>query len=139
MHEVNPLKSALDVMNECITDLNVPQFDTLDFVWNNMQFKASCDKFGSNGGAVKLAATVGRLYYTVEDKRLRTESIKQLFRSNHNIDGTYKLERDGSVSFTSLTTVKEKISGPALLKALTVILMESSEHLNNLRSYLKAV
>ena len=132
------INSALEHANEYISASNVPQFDSINFDWHGMTFSASSDAFGTNSGRIKLSAVIGRLYFTIEDERLRNESVKQIYQNNRSIDGSYKLEKDGTVTFSSLTLMDNKVRGSDFIKALTMIMLESNIHLKKIRAYLKA-
>ncbi len=132
------ITTALEEIKSSLASSNTSQFDSIEFDWNAMHFSASSTDLGTNGGIINLSSTIGRLYFTVENKILRNESIKQIFQNNGNIGCNYKLENDGSVTFTSTTTLKEKVSSNDFVKALTVIMLESGVDLKKLRGYLKA-
>ncbi len=133
------IKSYIETANDCISASKIPQVDTITFDWNEMHFHAISDPFGANSGMIKLTAVIGRLYFTIEDEHLRQKSIIQLQQNNRYYDGSYTLEKDGSITFDCLTATKEKVRGNELIKALTLIMLESSEHIMKLRAYLKAV
>lgn len=131
------INASLDKAHEVLSASKESKINSLDFDWSDMKFSATSDSFGSNGGKIKLSAKIGRLYFTVENERLRTESIKIIHQNNRKIDGKFSLERDGSVTFASLTTLSTKVLGDDFVKAVTMIMLESREQFKTLRSYLK--
>lgn len=132
------ISSSIKTANECISASGISQFDSINFIWNGIDFTASSEQFGTDGGIVKVTAVLGRLYYTIENENLRKESVKQIQQFNRSSDAHYKLESDGTVTYHSLTTSGKKVSGQDLIQTLTMVLLDFSPQLKNLKSSLRS-
>lgn len=133
------ISSSITVANECINASTIPQFDSLNFEWNGINFSASSESFGTNGGIIKITAVLGRLYYTIENESLRKDSVKQIQQFNRTSDATYKLESDGTVTYQSLTTSDKKVRGQDFIQTLAMIVLDFSPQLRSLKSSLRSV
>lgn len=133
------ISSSIKTAHECISVSEIPQFDSIDFVWNGINFSASSEPFGTTGGIIKLSAVLGRLYYTVENENLRNDSVQKIQQFNRTSDANYKLESDGTVSYSSLTTSVKKVRGQDLVQTLTMILLDFTPQLKSLKSSLRHV
>ncbi|TNE62072.1 MAG: hypothetical protein EP335_13895 [Alphaproteobacteria bacterium] len=117
--------------------LEDPAFDQLDFDWEGIQFHARAEEEHDGGGKIHLSATLGRLYFTVENAAQRAMAIERVYTTNRGIDGAYQISRTGDVRFNSVTLTDQPLTGSALMGALTLILLEAETHLRALRSHLK--
>lgn len=133
------INSSIEVANECISASNIPQFDSINFNWNAMQFSATSESFGTGAGIIKISAVLGRLFYTIENENLRNEAIKIVHQNNRFSEDEYTLEKDGTITFSSTTTIDKKARGDELIQALTMIMMDSSMQLKTLKNSLKSV
>ena len=133
------ITSSIKTANECISASAIPQFDSINFVWNEIDFSASSENFGTDGGIIKVSAVLGRLYYTIENENLRKESVAQIQQFNRSSDASCKLESDGTVTYHSLTTSGKKVRGQDFIQTLTMILLDFSPQLRNLKSSLRSV
>jgi hypothetical protein len=115
------------------------QFDQLDFEWEGIRFHAKADNDTQNGTHISIKANLGRLFLTIEDPNQRAMALERLYSTNRGIDASYSVGNQGKVSFESITTTDEKLIGADLMSALTLILLESENHLRALRSHLKPV
>lgn len=131
------LHDSLERAKGHLASIEDAHFDEINFDWEGIHFHAQSVAKGSNGGEIRLNATLGRVYYTIEDELQRAMALERLFVSNRGIDGAYKLDRSGTVAFSSITTTNDHLSGAGLMSALTVILLESENHLRALRAHLK--
>ncbi|WP_262689671.1 hypothetical protein [Kordiimonas aestuarii] len=132
------LHETLDKVQGHLDSLDDPQFDKIDFEWEGIKFHAVADS-DPEGGKIRLSAKLGQLYFTVEDAAQRTMAIERVYATNRGIDGAYKIEKNGHVSFNSVTQTDHHLAGTDLMGALTLILLESETHLRALRSHLKPV
>ncbi len=133
------ISSSIKTANECINASGISQFDSINFIWNGIDFNASSEQFGTDGGIIKVSAVLGRLYYTIENENLRKESVKQIQQFNRTSDALYQLESDGTVTYNSLTTSNKKVRGQDFIKSLTMILLDFSPQLKGLKSSLRSV
>ncbi|WP_417456917.1 hypothetical protein [Kordiimonas sp.] len=131
------LHETLDKVQGHLDSLEDQQFDQIDFEWEGIRFHAVADSANGSGGKIELSAKLGRLYFTVEDAGQRTMAIERVYATNRGIDGAYRIEKNGEVSFRSVTETDAQLTGSALMSALTLILLESETHLRALRSHLK--
>ena len=113
-------------------------FDHLEFDWEGIKFHAATDINHSGQGHVHLKASLGRLYFTVENSAQRAMAIERLYTTNRGIDGNYAIGPKGDVSFKSITRTEGQLTGTELMCALTTIILEAENHLRALRSHLKA-
>lgn len=133
------ISSSIKTANECISASGIPQIDSIKFLWNGIDFSASSENFGTDGGIIKVSAVLGRLYYTIENENLRKESVGQIQQFNRSSDASYKLESDGTVTYHSLTTSGKRVRGQDFIQTLTMILLDFSPQLKNLKSSLRRV
>ncbi|MCJ9429013.1 hypothetical protein [Kordiimonas marina] len=131
------LQETLAKVQGHLERLDDPTFDKLDFEWEGIQFHASAEEKPDGSGSVRLNATLGRLYFTVEDAAQRTMAIERVYATNRGIDGAYLINKKGEVLFNSVTLTDKQLTGSQLMGALTLILLESETHLRALRSHLK--
>jgi len=111
-------------------------FSRLEFCWEGIQFHAlSEDK--PDGGQIRLRADLGQLYYTIENAMARYQSIELIHSANRGIDGAYAIDKRGTVRFESVTLTDGHLKGVHMMRALTLILLESESHLRALRTYLR--
>ncbi|WP_417460880.1 hypothetical protein [Kordiimonas sp.] len=133
------LHETLDKVQGHLDSLEDQYFDQIDFEWEGIRFHATADATSDKAGKIQLSAKLGRLYFTVEDAAQRTMAIERVYATNRGIDGAYRIEKNGDVSFQSVTETDQQLTGSALMSALTLILLESETHLRALRSHLKPV
>ena len=126
----------IDSASERLDSITDSEITTLDFQWQGIRFHATAKK-AAEGGLVILNATLGQLFYTVEDDTQRTMAIERVYASNRAIDGAYSVGHDGKVQYNSVTQTKTLLKGQELMTALTVIMLESEAHLRALRAHLK--
>jgi len=131
------LNETLDKAKGQLSALDEMKFDHLEFDWEGIRFHASADDDTSGGGKIHLKAELGRLFFTVEDSLQRSLAIERLYSTNRQIDGKYRIGKKGDISFRSITKTEDHLRGQSLLSALTLILLESENHLRALRSHLK--
>ena len=113
------------------------QFDHIHFTWENIDFKASTRAYDDNACYIDIQADLGRLFYTIENTADRTMGLERIYSTNRVIDGSYKIDRNGRVSFKNATRTQTHTKGKELLSAVTVILMEAEPHLRSIKSHLK--
>jgi hypothetical protein len=131
------LHETLDKVQGHLDSLDDPQFDRIDFEWEGIKFHAMADRDTDGAGVIHLSAKLGRLYFTVEDAAQRTMAIERVYATNRGIDGAYRIEKNGEISFNSVTRTEHQFAGSELMGALTLILLESETHLRALRAHLK--
>ena len=131
------LYEKLDRVQGHLDSLDNPQFDCIDFEWEGIKFHAVADRDADGAGTIHLSAKLGQLYFTVEDAAQRTMAIERVYATNRGIDGAYRIEKNGHVSFNSVTRTDTQLAGSDLMGALTLILLESETHLRSLRAHLK--
>jgi hypothetical protein len=131
------LNQHLDKAAEQLAALEEQDFDHLDFQWEGIRFQAAATRVSGGASGIQLKATLGRLYFTVEDKTQRAMALERLFTVNRTIDGTYEIGEKGDIHFKSSTRTDGLLKGTNLISALTVILLESENHLRALQSHLK--
>jgi len=131
------LNQKIDEAKKQLDALDQKSFDKLDFEWEGINFHAaSCTK-NADLHTIQVKATLGRLYFTVEDKNQRAMALELLFTNNRNIDGKYQIGEKGDIRFENCTKTKSHLTGTDLMAALTVILLESEKHLRALQAHLK--
>ena len=113
------------------------EISNFDFNWEGIQFHAAAVENGEGASFITVDGTLGRLFYTIEDKNQRAMAIDQLYSTNRKIDGKYSISPRGDVSFSSVTKTDDTKSGSELMTAVTVILLEAERHLRALRTHLK--
>ncbi|NVJ70749.1 MAG: hypothetical protein HWE08_10375 [Alphaproteobacteria bacterium] len=133
------LHESLQKVQGHLESLDEPSFDQIEFDWEGIHFHAVADEGGDGAGLIKLSATLGRLYYTVENAAERTMAIERVYSTNRGIDGAYIINRKGDVSYSSVTRTNQRLRGNDLMGALTLILLEAETHLRALRSHLKPI
>ncbi len=133
------LHESLEKVQGHLQSLDEPIFDHLDFEWEGIQFHAAAQDNNEGAGTIRLNATLGRLYFTVENAAERTMAIERVYSTNRGIDGAYKIGEKGDVTYQSVTVTNQPLKGNDLVGALTLILLESETHLRALRSHLKPV
>lgn len=131
------LNQKIDEANKQLDALDQKSFDRLDFEWEGIKFHAASITKNGSSHCIQLKATLGRLYFTVEDKNQRAMALERLFTSNRAIDGSYEIGKKGDIHFENLTKTESRLTGTALMAALTVILLESENHLRALQAHLK--
>jgi len=131
------LNQKLDEAKQQLDSLEEQAFDHLNFEWEGIKFQAASTVTADGTNGIKLNATLGRLYFTVEDKNQRAMALERLFSVNRTIDGMYKIGSKGDIHFTNITKTDSHMTGSKLMSALTVILLDSEKHLRALRSHLK--
>ena len=132
------LEQSIQTARDRLDSVDAARFDRLDFVWEGIQFSVSSAAPDSAGPNISLDANLGRLYFTVEDEFERGAALERIADTNRRCDGKYRISRNGKVSFSNLTATDEKLLGPELVSATTLILLEAGSHLRALRSHLKA-
>ena len=132
------LAEKLQSVEGQLQKLDEQQFSRLDFQWEGIAFLASSSAH-DGGGVIKLTASIGRLFYTIEDASARAESIEKIFAINRGIDGAYKIDKKGIVHFECVTLTDTVLTGSDLINALTLILLEGESHLRALRTYLRPI
>lgn len=130
------LKQSLSQIETSLQTLEEPSFDKLDFEWEDISFHAAAREI-SGQPEVQVTARLGSLYFTIEDPMQRAMAIERLYSANRSIDGAYKIDNKGRVSFESITRTDEKKTGRDLMAATAIILLEAESHLRSLRSHLK--
>ncbi len=133
------INDTLDQAHSQLERVEEAQFDKLDFEWEGIRFHAKADSDRINGDHIHIEANLGRLFLTVENPDQRTMALERLYSTNRGIDALYKIGNQGKISFESITTTDKKLLGSELMSALTLILLESENHLRALKSHLKAV
>jgi hypothetical protein len=113
------------------------QFDRLDFEWEGIRFHAKSEIDTPKGSHIHIKAHLGRLFLTVEDPNERRQAIERLYSTNRGIDSTYTIGEQGKIIFESVTTTDDHLLGADLMGALTLILLESENHLRAIRSHLR--
>lgn len=131
------LHESLEKVKGHLESIDDPTFDQIEFDWEGIRFNAAADGSSDGGGTIRLDAKLGRLYFTVENAAERTMAIERVYSSNRGIDGAYKINKKGDVTFHSVTATSKQLKGNDLVGALTLILLESETHLRALRSHLK--
>lgn len=131
------LHESLERVQGHLENLDEPMFDRLDFEWEGIQFHAAAEDGSDGAGTIRLRASLGRLYFTVENAAERTMAIERVYSTNRGIDGAYAISPKGDVTYQSVTVTNQPLKGNDLLGALTLILLESETHLRALRSHLK--
>jgi len=139
MSSSSQLNSSLELANSSLIALSTPVFDTVDFEWNEMHFSAHSNQTQNNDGVIKISGVIGRLFFTIENEQSRNNSLKQILINNRNSDARYKLEKDGTVTYSCNTAANENTTGDNLVKAITLIMLESSMHIKALKADLKSV
>ena len=132
------LDEKLTKAQDQLTVLDEMAFDHLEFDWEGINFHAATDVNNNGQGHVHLKASLGRLYFTVENSAQRAIAIDRLYSTNRDIDGNYAIGPKGDVSFRSITRTDGQLTGTNLMCALTTIILEAENHLRALRSHLKA-
>lgn len=132
------LNEQLAKAEQQLEGLEEQGFEQLDFEWEGIKFHAASTNAGSDN-LITLKATLGRLYFTVEDKAQRAMALDRLFANNRAIDGAYHIGTKGDIYFESSTKTGDHLKGAKLMSALTVILLESEKHLRALRAHLKPI
>ncbi|UTW53799.1 hypothetical protein [Kordiimonas sp. SCSIO 12610] len=133
------LNDTLEQAQGQLEKLDDAQFDQLDFEWEGIRFHAKSEENHSNGAHIHIQANLGRLFLTVEDPNQRAMAIERLYSTNRGIDSSYSIGDQGKITFESITTTDEKLLGSELMSALTLILLESENHLRALRSHLRPI
>ncbi|WP_308909769.1 hypothetical protein [Pseudokordiimonas caeni] len=131
------LHDSLERARGHLESLDEARFDEIDFEWEGIHFHARSLKKGDDGGEIRLHAKLGQVYFTIEDELQRGLALERLFLNNRGVDGAYRMNRDGVVEFSSITTTDDHLAGAKLMSALTLILLESENHLRSLRAHLK--
>ena len=131
------LFKTLESVETHISSADEPDFDRIDFDWEDIHFKAHSEVDRNGGFQIRLSANMGRLYFNIEDTAQRAMALERIYNTNRGIDGTYRILSGGMVKFENITHTDEKILGKDLMSALTLILLESETHLRALRSHLK--
>jgi len=130
------LNQKLAEAQEQLDSLEDQGFDHLDFEWEGIKFQAASTA-NRTANLITLKASLGRLYFTIEDQAQRGMALERLFASNRAIDGRFTIGKQGDIHFKSDTKTGEHLTGAKLMSALTVILLESEKHLRALRAHLK--
>ncbi|WP_417449599.1 hypothetical protein [Kordiimonas sp.] len=130
------LHETLEKVQGHLDNLDNPQFDKIDFEWEGIKFHAYAGD-DADGGKIYLSAKLGKLYFSIEDSVQRTMAIERIYATNRGIDGAYRIEKNGTISFNSITSTDKMLTGAGLMGALTLILLESETHLRALRAHLK--
>ncbi len=134
------LNKSIDDIETHLETIEAPSFDKLDFQWEGIHFHAASHATPKgDSGEIYLKGKLGQLYFTIEDPVQRTSAIEQVYTTNKDIDGAYKIDRDGVVHFESVTLTDYLLIGTELVSALTLILLEAETHLRLLRAHLKAL
>lgn len=131
------LDQSFDLAIDQFNQVEEPSFEGISFDWEGIPFKASTNEQAGGRTEIRLHADLGRLYFTAENADQRTMAIEQISTANRSIDGAYSYTKRGEVFFENLTTANGNLSGNELMSAITVILLESGNHLRLLRSLLK--
>lgn len=133
------LNRKLEQAEQQLDSLEEQSFDHLDFEWEGIKFQAASTQNADGSNGIQLKATLGRLYFTVEDQAQRAMALERLFTTNRAIDGTYKIGKKGDIHFRNETKTETHVTGSKLMSALTVILLDSENHLRALRAHLKPI
>ncbi|MBV1900338.1 MAG: hypothetical protein KUG56_01565 [Kordiimonadaceae bacterium] len=120
---------------EALEDLG---FNHLDFDWEGIKFQAAANTDSNGTSRIHLNASLGRLYFTVENAAHRAMAMERVYATNRQIDGKYAISQKGGISFQSSTQTDSELNGNALICALTTILLEAENHLRALKSHLKS-
>lgn len=131
------LQHSISQVERHLATIDNNPIDTLTFNWQGIGFEASTEELRDGSFAIRLQATLGRLYFTAENTSHRTAAIKNLYGNNRKIDGAYSIGEKGEVRFNSITTTKQRLLGDDLLAALTTIIIHESAHLRDLKSLLR--
>lgn len=134
---MNKLQESLDKVEGHLAALDEQQFDHIAFDWEGIHFKAVSEAMRDGTSRVRLNASLGRLYFTIENAANRAMAIERLYSNNRSVDGAYSVGERGDVHFSSITTTPALLRGKDLMAALTTILLQSETHLRTLRSHLK--
>jgi len=131
------LNQKIDDAQKQLDALDQKSFDKLDFDWEGINFHAASHTKDNGSHSIQLKATLGRLYFTVEDQNQRAMALERLFANNRAIDGSYQIGKKGDIYFENRTETESHLTGTALMTALTIILLESENHLRALQAHLK--
>jgi len=131
------LNQKLETVETRLGSLEGQQFDHLDFEWEGIRFSATSDANSNGPSTIEIKATLGRLYFTIEDSLKRSTALDQLFSINRQIDGVYNIGPKGDIFFKSSTNTDSHLCGNKLINALTLIILEAESHLRALRMNLK--
>lgn len=131
------LQNSIENAEGYLEKVEEPAFRQIEFDWEGIHFQAKSLEKASGGGRIELKATLGSLYYTIENATNRAMAIERVYTTNRGIDGAYSISPKGDVSFQSITTTDQIMQGKELMSALTLILLESETHLRALHSHLK--
>jgi hypothetical protein len=137
--EFMKLHKKLDEAQKQLESIEEQSFDHLDFEWEGISFQAASTAETAGNASIHLKATLGRLYFTVEDEAQRAMALERLFTNNRVIDGLYKIDKKGDIHFSNTTKTESHLTGSKFMSALTVILLEAEKHLRALRTHLKAI
>ncbi len=130
------LHQKLETAKAHLESLEDQGFDRLDFEWEGIKFHAASKSAGGST-CIQLKADLGRLYFTIEDKDQRALALERYYAASRAIDGRYQIGEKGDIHFENVTLTQNHLKGSKLISALTVILLESGNHLRALRSHLK--
>ncbi len=133
------LTDQYDTAQNNLTKLEKSSFDRLDFIWEGIRFGANSNPTGDGSAVIQLNARLGHLFYSVEDRQQRVSALDCIRKTNRGIDGCYQLQKNGEVSFESVTATDMQMKGADLMGAVTLILLEAETHLRTLRSHLKPI
>jgi len=131
------LSQKIDQANLQLGALEDKAFAGLDFDWEGIKFHVASDTDAAGSHRIQLNATLGRLYFTVEDKNQRAMALDRLFTINRTIDGLYAIGKNGDIHFKSATKTDNRLKGTQLMSALTIILLEAESHLRAIQAHLK--
>lgn len=133
------LKTKLEKAEKHLASLDEREIEHLDFNWEGISFTASTEISNNGKGEIELSATLGQLFYTIEDSAQRAMALERLFQTNRDIDGVYTISPNGTIGYKSKTECQAPISAQNLMEALTVILLEGENHLRSIKAHLKPV
>lgn len=131
------LKTKLERAEKHLASLDEQEIEHLDFNWEGISFTANTKTLASGKGQIELSATLGQLFFTIEDPGQRTMALERLFQTNRDIDGVYTISPNGTIHYKSRTECNSRISARNLMEALTVILLEGESHLRSIKAHLK--
>jgi len=131
------LNQKIDEAQKQLETLEQKSFDKLDFSWEGIDFHAASITKSGDNHSIHLKATLGRLYFTVEDKNQRAMALERLFTNNRQVDGNYQIGKKGDIRFENHTKTKSHLAGTEFMVALTIILLDCETHLRALQAHLK--
>ncbi len=133
------LNDQLNKAQSHLETLDGNKLSNINFIWRDIEFHAIAKERANGTGKIELTASLGRLFYTAENAKARTQAINTLFATNPKIDGRYSIEKKGDILFTCVTETRKLVESSTIFSALTLILLETSSHLLALKANLKPI